>query len=556
MGALEVGFSSAFLLGDIEGLRNDRITETGFILSAITSDDQSLRLDQSEIETVTSPKQGDSIIIEDRAFAARATDLNASTKYFFRAYARLEGDERAYGSIDTFTTSNIIISAIAIDTNFTGCGDEVMLTLNIEGARSAPGTSFGIVWSSDLSNMYPLLESGNRLETTEFDQTGNIRVQLLVNCNTSYFLRGFYQTQVAETYGPMYGFTTVEGGIWLESRSFPGNPRQGAVAFSVDEKGYIGYGKDVGAIDSCKNVMDDFWEFDPEREQWNSIPTSLASPDARAWALGFSAAGKGFVGLGCDDQQDCRPEEGVFTRKHDFYQFDAETKRWNSINDFPSNIIRSIPIPIPPGGSGHTPHIETFSFEIGEQIYVGGMGWVCTGPQLTSETGSVRFTYFISFEHQKTRWDFPEIGDFPLKYERRPVSFTIGNKGYFGLINNREKIYRDALFVFDFEEEFPEWTGVNGSFPGATRKLAAAFAAGNKGYVGLGFALEGEQDLHDFYEFNPETEDWRKVNDFIGPGRREAVSFEMGNMAYVGLGIDESGNGLTDFWLYVPELLP
>ncbi len=552
VGALEVDFSSAFLLGDIEGLRNVGITATGFVLSATVADDENLRLEQSNIDVVASPKQIDSTINEDRAFAARATDLAASTKYFFRAYVELEGDERAYGSIDTFTTSSIIISTPAIDSTFEGCGDEMTITVIIEGARSSPGTSFGVVWSSDESNIYPSFESGNRLETTVLGPTGNIQVQLLVNCNTSYFLRGFYKTQVAETYGPLYGFTTVVGGVWLQSRAFPGDPRQGAVAFSVKEKGYIGYGQNVGE-DSCHNVMNDFWEFDPEREQWDPIPNTPASPSARAWALGFSAAGKGYLGLGCDEGEICLSEE-FLTRKHDFHQFDAATKQWTTASDFPSSFFRSVPYPEEAAGGegGHTPYLRAYSYTIGEITYVGG-GWTCSWLNL-NENGSVRFTYFICFDAQKSLWDLPEIGDFHLKYEPRPVSFTIGNKGYFGLINNRETVYRDKFFVFDFEEEFPEWTELKESFPGATRRLAAAFAVGDKGYVGLGFSLEGNQDLLDFYEFNPQTVDWRKVNDFRGDARSEAVSFVIGNMAYVGLGIDANRNGLTDLWLYVPEL--
>ncbi|MDH3651412.1 MAG: hypothetical protein OEQ53_17145, partial [Saprospiraceae bacterium] len=56
VGALEIGFNSAFLLGDIEGLKNAQVIETGFVFSSTADNEQNLRLDQEGVDLVTSPR--------------------------------------------------------------------------------------------------------------------------------------------------------------------------------------------------------------------------------------------------------------------------------------------------------------------------------------------------------------------------------------------------------------------------------------------------------------------------------------------------------------------
>ncbi|MDH3650234.1 MAG: hypothetical protein OEQ53_11155, partial [Saprospiraceae bacterium] len=96
IGTIEVGSNSAFLIGDIEDIRTTNVVETGFVLSSSADEDASLRLGQPNVVQFRSP--GLDTISNDRAFAARAIELNGSTEYFFRAYVRLEGEEQvAYG---------------------------------------------------------------------------------------------------------------------------------------------------------------------------------------------------------------------------------------------------------------------------------------------------------------------------------------------------------------------------------------------------------------------------------------------------------------------------
>ena len=264
VGALEVGFNSAFLLGDIEDLRNARIIETGFIVSESAGNEESLRLNQSGVKLVISPSP-DSVIVEDRAFAARVTDLNTSTRYFFRAYIRLDDNENAYGSIDTFTTSSLIISAPTIRRTFEGCFGTLAVVVSIEGARTAPDQNFGIVWSNNEDDMYASIESGRVLQTTELGQAGNIQLNLSVECSTTYYLRGYYQANNEVTYGPVSAFTTLEGGLWIERPPFPGERRSSPVIFAIGDQGYLGGGSQL------EPDLNDLWTFEEQNSRWTSL---------------------------------------------------------------------------------------------------------------------------------------------------------------------------------------------------------------------------------------------------------------------------------------------
>jgi len=147
-------------------------------------------------------------------------------------------------------------------------------------------------------------------------------------------------------------------------------------------------------------------------------------------------------------------------------------------------------------------------------------------------------------------WEQIKSG-FPGVARNSSVSFTIDNITYVGLGFDGDGERLGDFWAYNPEKGF--WdnlgrlsTDTNARFPGSKRNSAVAFALNGKGYVGLG---DDDQDYKaDFYEFNPATRSWRKLNDFPGGARRGAVAFVIGDKAYVGTGYND--NYLVDFWSY------
>jgi N-acetylneuraminic acid mutarotase len=151
--------------------------------------------------------------------------------------------------------------------------------------------------------------------------------------------------------------------------------------------------------------------------------------------------------------------------------------------------------------------------------------------------------------------DESEVGNWvkttPFKGSRRSgaIMFTIGNKAFVGLGYDGDD-YATDLYEYDVDLGF--WQ-TKASFEGIPRERAVAFSLNGKGYIGLGYNRdEPTEELKDFWEYDPETDTWKQLNDFGGTARYNAVAFSINNKGYVGTGNDGSNyNG--DFWEYDPS---
>ena len=80
---------------------------------------------------------------------------------------------------------------------------------------------------------------------------------------------------------------------WNSIPDFPGEARHGAVAFVVNGKAYVGLGKASGQ----PAYYSDFYEYDPVLNQWDTTKIDFPGGD-RADAIAFTLNGKGYVGYG------------------------------------------------------------------------------------------------------------------------------------------------------------------------------------------------------------------------------------------------------------------
>lgn len=91
-------------------------------------------------------------------------------------------------------------------------------------------------------------------------------------------------------------------------------------------------------------------------------------------------------------------------------------------------------------------------------------------------------------------------------------------------------------------------------FPGGPRTAIACFALSGKGYAGTGLRPDG-MEASDFWEYDPSTDQWKRIADFPTP-IRYATGFEAGGMGFMANG-KTSGtsrfelrryNPVTDTW--------
>lgn len=150
--------------------------------------------------------------------------------------------------------------------------------------------------------------------------------------------------------------------------------------------------------------------------------------------------------------------------------------------------------------------------------------------------------------------DVTEIGNWVEKafyeaYARAEgSSFEIDNYGYWGMGRDIDGYLTDFWKFDPTKGEKGAWTQV-AEFPGTARAYNVSVSTESKGYVGLGY--DGENDLADFWEYDPSTNSWDSIVAFVGGERRYATAFSIGNDIYVGTGTKESDKVYTnDFYKF------
>jgi len=119
-------------------------------------------------------------------------------------------------------------------------------------------------------------------------------------------------------------------GSWDRLGDFSGIPRDGAVGFVINNIAYVGTGYNYGS----NKFLQDFWRYDPTSDSWYSVasmPASAVGSLGRSGAVAFTLNGKGYVGGGYNLLN------GSTNPLSDFYEFDptaGATGKWTRIADF------------------------------------------------------------------------------------------------------------------------------------------------------------------------------------------------------------------------------
>ncbi len=201
------------------------------------------------------------------------------------------------------------------------------------------------------------------------------------------------------------------------------------------------------------------------------------------------------------------------------------------------------------GGSART---SAVSFSIGSKGYIG------TG--LTNETVQ-RVKDFWSYDGSTKIWS--QIAEFGGTGRHNAVAFVLGGKAYVGTGFDGNTAL-DNGYKKDFWQYDPatnKWKAV-ADYLGGTRMYSTSFVVGNKAYVGLGW--NGSGFYQDVYSYDATTDKWSEVATFVGGKRRSATAFTLNGKAYMGFGtnnstattkdiyeFDPAGNGGLGSWLRV-----
>lgn len=177
---------------------------------------------------------------------------------------------------------------------------------------------------------------------------------------------------------------------WNSDATFPGAARDFAVAVADpdDSTIYYGTGNDNGGT-----YLSDWWAFYTPTHSWKQLTGFPGG--ARAFALGFFAAGKIYVGTGDDG-------DTSYNATNDVWQYSPSTDTWLKVTDIPGMPLRSA---------------SAFS--------IGNYGYICLGLNDRNYTsGGWRYNPIANSWQPTTNYSGGLMSD--------GVAFTIDSNGYIG----------------------------------------------------------------------------------------------------------------------------
>lgn len=265
-------------------------------------------------------------------------------------------------------------------------------------------------------------------------------------------------------YNPEQGFWDNLGRLNTDvAARFPGVPRNGAVAFALNGKGYVGLG------DSDQDYLSDFYEYTPATRTWRKVADFPGG--ARRGAIAFVIGDKAYVGTGYNDNY-----------LVDMWSYDGKTDTWAPIRDF--------------GGSKR---------EGATAVVFNGKAYVGFG----NNNGVAQKNLYI-FEPAQNTWteveslEDDEDEDQENMESRASASAFVLDERIFFFGGSTGGYYLGDIWAYNPAlDTWVEHTGLNNDC-GSARATTIAFSYGNVAYVTTGTAGSGRFD--DLWVFSPDAE--------------------------------------------------
>lgn len=316
---------TAFLFG-LEALR-DSIIDHGHIIAKDTSNLYSGKpfFKKSSLKSSN----------DDGFFASKFGGLDFNTNYFGKAYAQTRDGRFVYSKkILPFTVRDgwlpvsvrLPIRQAHIVSGAIGNSGFMGLACLDESCLSGTNSPSMVINRFDVENetvgkwsQIPEYAGNSAKKTTFF--TLNDRLYIVLGD----FVQGnrFDNTQI-------WAFDPNKNdgeGTWILADTFPAEGREGAVAFVINDRAYIGSGRRLDK-DNKEKFFNDFYEYSPDApkgQRWKPI-APIPGP-ARSEATSFVLEKKGYVGTGYSANIDL----------NDFWSYDPLSNGWIAIDPLPED---------------------------------------------------------------------------------------------------------------------------------------------------------------------------------------------------------------------------
>lgn len=343
-------------------------------------------------------------------------------------------------------------------------------TLEVSAASS---TAFDLTWNNGPSNSSIAIQRKKANQNFSFINVSESAINnyrdLNTEINTPYVYR--VSSSVDQTFVNSSTSLATQNGYWNILSEFPGQSRQLAFSFVINNKFYYGGGSFI-------NGLKDFWEYNLLTRTWTRKADFPGTADvgqtviASKWIPQSNSINTGDLAMVVGGLNSANnPVDEV-------WYYDTNNDVWIARSPFP-------------GG----PLYGASTFNVASTYSNYQISIVCGGvdPQLnTSSTWG--------YDWERYRWF--KKADFPGEARVYGSSMGFPFKAYYGL-GSIGGVHANDMWEYDYILD--TWTQIE-NFPGEARSFAASSSLHNKGFI-----IGGNNDVESFsdvWEFNSNTETW------------------------------------------------
>ena len=298
---------------------------------------------------------------------------------------------------------------------------------------------------------------------------------------------------------------------WTEVASLPDSvyARNHPITFSLDGYGYFGTGYNH---DDTTLVFDDFYKYDPDKNEWSAMEPFPGEP--RGFGYGATTNGKAYAGFGLGYVFDSTRGRYAGIPYGDLWSFDPISEKWTELATCPC-----------------IPRWHPAFVAVGDKVFVGLGG---------AATGNLKDWW----EYDITRNSWSQKPDFPGVRRHHPYYFAIDSLVYVGF-GHGQGIFKD---FYCYNPRTEQWKQIS-DLPSEGRVAGQQFSHGGKGYVISG---QGEDhrnlDSGEFWMYDAELDTWESRPAHPGTGRWAPGTFVIKDKLYFVSGYTTVN--MKDMWVY------
>ena len=299
--------------------------------------------------------------------------------------------------------------------------------------------------------------------------------------------------------------SAVSMGAWQQKKDFPGEARSNAVAFTIGDKAYFGLGHNYET-----SHLQDIWEYSVSKDSWTRKANFMDYNPAAA----FSVGSKGYI----------------LTNIGLLYEYDPARDNWTRKESVPGDKRWAVA-----------------GFLIGNKYYAGMRIQPMARDGVTPDDMD-----FWEYSPSNDTWK--QVAGFPGTARTAAISFTVGNKAYFGIGWAGDHSGNSLSDVWEYDPLKNSWQKKT-DYPGPRGSAIGGFAVANqnKGYVS-GSAITIEKPYFrgaPFWEYTPESNSWREIKAFPSVNHSGNAAFTIQGKTFVAGGWGGEDHS-KEVWEFTP----